>query len=192
MLLGYVGSIPAAGPLAILIVTAALERDRPRAVRLAVGGALAEGIWALVALLGVERLLASAPWALLAVQAIGAVVLVLLGASMARARPATARTGDSPAHAVVGFVFVATNPGFLVVWAGFASMLASFGRVGHAVPTALGAVLGIVLWFLTLFAIVERARGRFSEGALSRVTRALGVVVIGFGVLVALRLWRSL
>lgn len=183
-LLGYVGSIPAAGPLAILIVTAALDRDRPRAARLAIGGALAEGLWAAIALLGIQRVVAGG--ALRAVSLVGAVVLVVLGALMLR--PPRPREGpSSPAHAVVGFVIVATNPGFLVAWTGFAAALATFGRFA-ALPTALGAVVGIVAWFATLYALVTRFALR--PETLARVTRALGVVVIGFGLALGARvLW---
>jgi threonine/homoserine/homoserine lactone efflux protein len=177
--LGFASSIPAAGPLAILIVTAALDRDRRRAVRLAIGGALAEGIWAAVALLGMERVIHAG--ALRLVQAVGAVVLIALGALMLRA-PRAARTESSPAHAVVGFVIVATNPGFLIAWLGFAAAIASFGRVAP-IATALGAIAGIVLWFLTLYALVARFAVR--EETLRRITRVLGVAVIGFGVAVA-------
>nr|HMR09200.1 hypothetical protein [Polyangiaceae bacterium] len=42
IVLGFVGSIPATGPLLFLVIDAGLTRDRPRAVSLAVGGARAE------------------------------------------------------------------------------------------------------------------------------------------------------
>lgn len=175
------GSIPAAGPLAILIATAALRNERTRAMRLAIGGALAEGIWAAIALLGVQRVLNAAP--LRAIQLVGAVVLIAIGASMLRVRPVRPRS-ESSAHAVLGFVIVATNPGFLVAWTGFAALLASFGRAGHVLPTVLGAIVGIVAWFATLFALVSRVR--VSERALAIATRVLGVVVIGFGIAIAI------
>lgn len=45
--LGFFGSIPAAGPLALLIVQAGLDGARSRLAALAVGGAVAEGLSAL-------------------------------------------------------------------------------------------------------------------------------------------------
>lgn len=191
LVLGYVGSIPAAGPLAMLIVSAALDRDRTRALRLAVGGAVAEGIWAAVALLGVQRVLTipgGAP--LTAIRVVGCVVLCGLGASMLRARPLSPR---EPTHAdvVLGFVLVATNPGFLVAWTGFAALLASHGLLHpHArsvMPTAVGAVLGIVAWFVTLYALVGRLRERFTERVRVVITRVLGVAMIGFGIALVVR-----
>ncbi len=58
LILGFVGSIPAAGPLALLIVRAGLGHDgrsgrsgaRARALGLAIGGAAAESGWAMLAL----------------------------------------------------------------------------------------------------------------------------------------------
>jgi threonine/homoserine/homoserine lactone efflux protein len=129
-----------------------------------------------------QRAIGVAPMRTIAL--IGAAVLILIGASMLRARKS--RAPDSSAHAVLGFVIVATNPGFLVAWTGFAALLASFGRVGHVVPTAIGAAFGIVAWFLTLFALVARFRERFTDRTLLIITRVLGVVVIGFGVALAI------
>jgi hypothetical protein len=42
ILLGFVGSIPAAGPLLLLVIASGLEGQRRRALALAAGGALAE------------------------------------------------------------------------------------------------------------------------------------------------------
>jgi len=186
LLLGFVSSIPAAGPLAMLIVGAALEGDRERAVRLAIGGALAEGIWATIALLGVQRLVSAYPRALFALQLLSALVLALLGASMLRRRAQLSEQPASNAHALLGFVIVASNPAFLVAWTAFAAMLAPV-RPSVAGVVA-GATLGIVLWFMTLFAIVAHVRERFA--GLDRVARVLGVVLIGFALAIVLRLLR--
>ncbi len=184
--LGYVGSIPAAGPLAMLIAAAALDRDRPRALRLAIGGARAEGIWAAIALLGVQRLLAAAPRAMFGLQVVAAIVLLGLGASMLRSRAEKPEQPSSAAHVLLGFVLVATNPGFLVAWTGFAALLATFHRVAFVFAIVAGATVGIVLWFLTLYAIVARVR----VARIDRLTRAMGVVLVGFAIAIVIRLWR--
>jgi len=182
--LGYLGSIPAAGPLAMLIAASALDGDRPRALRLALGGAVAEGIWAAIALLGVQQLIAAYPRALIGLQIVSAIVLIVLGASMLRPRERKNEQPASSAHVLLGFVLVATNPGFLVAWTGFAALLASFHRVAYVGAIVAGAVVGIVLWFATLYAIV--ARVRFT--AVDRAKRVLGVLVIGFALAIVFRL----
>jgi threonine/homoserine/homoserine lactone efflux protein len=186
LLLGYLGSIPAAGPLAMLIVSAALDSERPRALRLALGGALAEGIWASVALLGVQQLASAHPRWLFVLQLVSAIVLVALGASMLRPRARRSEQPASHAHVLLGFVIVATNPAFLVAWTAFAAMTAPLHL--RVAPVVLGGVVGIVLWFMTLFAIVARVRERFA--IVDKLARVLGVVVIGFGLAMIVRLLR--
>ena len=49
ILLGFVGSIPAAGPLLLLVIASGLEGQRRRALALAAGGALAESLYVALA-----------------------------------------------------------------------------------------------------------------------------------------------
>src|SRR5262245_838272 len=120
-LLGFVGSIPAAGPLALTIVSAAIQRNRGRALRLAVSGALAESIWATLAVAGLGHVVLSRPELADALRIIGIAVLCALGVALLRAKPgSTAGETSSAARGAgelaLGFVLIATNPGFLIAW----------------------------------------------------------------------------
>jgi threonine/homoserine/homoserine lactone efflux protein len=116
--LGYIGSIPAAGPLALLIVASGLARDLRRGVYLAVGGATAEGLYALLAFWGASEVLPRHPLLLPAARGVGAVLLVLVGASFVRRkgafpereRPPSARPRWHHGAALLGFSLVALNP----------------------------------------------------------------------------------
>jgi threonine/homoserine/homoserine lactone efflux protein len=188
LVLGYVGSIPAAGPLALLIVASGLERDVPRGARLAVGGATAEGLYALVAFWGVGEALPRHPLLFPAARGIGAVLLVLLGFALFRRKRAWgAACRAAPRHgaALLGFSLVALNPAFLATWTGFAALLASLALLapGPAVApaVALGAFLGIVGWFATLLAFVRRGSARVSPRAMIGLLRIVGGALLLMG-----------
>ena len=58
---GYLGSMPVAGPISVLVLHLGLAREGRRAFHLALGGALAEGIYALLAFWGLSAILAGHP-----------------------------------------------------------------------------------------------------------------------------------
>ncbi len=200
--LGFASSIPAAGPLALLIVTSGLERDPRRGVRLAVGGAAAEGLWALVAFLGLGTVLASSPKAIPIARASAAVIILVLGAAMIAKRapssqpvaPVTASSGRS--HYLVGFSLVALNPGFLVTWIGVAAAISGHSQLQaaseHPAWSALGAFVGVIGWFMVLLALARRGERAMTPRTIHRVTRGLGVVLVGIGLWLAVDAVRQL
>jgi threonine/homoserine/homoserine lactone efflux protein len=193
LVLGYVGSIPAAGPLALLIVASGLERDIPRGARLAVGGATAEGLYALLAFWGVGEALPRHPLLIHAARGIGAVLLGLLGAALVRRKQAWgAAHRAAPRHgaALLGFSLVALNPAFLVTWTGFAALLASTALLSPgpvlAPAVALGAFLGVAGWFATLLALVGRRSAQVSPRVGIALLRICGGALLLMGAWLAI------
>jgi threonine/homoserine/homoserine lactone efflux protein len=186
--LGFSSSVPA---LALAITTAALRNERKRALLLALSGALAESIWAAIALVGIGQLLLANPDSLTALRLVGAVAIVLLGASLLRSSVARSAEGAveqaGKSEFLVGFLIVAANPGFLLTWTGLASLLVGADGVPYSPRWALvaGACLGIVAWFMTLFALVARFRTLLSQRWLERAVRGLALLVIALGVALA-------
>ena len=76
---GYVGSMPVAGPISVLVLHLGLAHDPRHALYVAVGGALAESLYALLAFWGLSAVLAQYPMVLPASRAAGAVLLLALG-----------------------------------------------------------------------------------------------------------------
>jgi threonine/homoserine/homoserine lactone efflux protein len=193
LVLGYVGSIPAAGPLALLIVASGVKRDAARALRLALGGAAAESIYALLAFWGLGETLPRYPLLIPITRAAGAALLVLLGLSLLRRKeedPKAIEPAPQPRRALLlGFSLVALNPGFLMAWTGFAALLASTPLTlrgpTHAAAAGAGAFLGILGWFATLFVLVRSRATRIEPRAVHTLHRAVGVVLLGMGLWLA-------
>src|SRR5262245_32022112 len=110
VLLGYFGSIPAAGPLALLIYAAGMAGDRRRLTALALGGAVAEGLWAFAAASGLGFLLTHHPAVSRWLAAWGGLLLVAVGVLLlvtpARLETALRERREPGSAALFGFVIV--------------------------------------------------------------------------------------
>lgn len=184
VLLGFVGSIPAAGPLLFLVIASGLEGQRRRALALATGGALAESLWLALAFWGLSGLIVRHPGLVLTLRFAGAGLLVALGVLLLRKRkpPATGGATSSLRGFATGFLIVGTNPGFLATWSAVAAVLYSSGWLapdrGRVPWLASGAFVGVVVWFVGVAALAARHRERFDRRHIERGVRILAWVLI--------------
>ena len=194
---GYVGSMPVAGPISVLVLHLGLAHDSRHALYVAVGGALAEGLYALLAFWGLSTALARYPVILPASRAVGAVLLLALGLVMllTRMRGATPQTqqprrGNKRSFAL-GFLVTAVNPTLIVTWTAAVAALNATGLLAmdqaEALPFAAAVCCGIVAWFLTLLWLVRKWQNRLSVESLGRFKRAMGAILVAAGGLMALR-----
>ena len=164
---------------------------------MAVGGAVAESLYALLAFWGLSAVLARYPVILPASRVAGAGLLMVLGLVMllARTRGATPRTqpgrrGGKRSFAL-GFLLIALNPTLIVTWTAAVAALNASGLLAmdqaQALPFASAACAGIVAWFLTLLWLVGKWRSRVSAESLGRFKRGMGAVLLAAGAWMALR-----
>lgn len=195
VLLGFVGSIPALGPLLVLVVTRGLTADRRGALALAAGGAAAESGYVLLAFWGLSGLFARAPELVRAMQLSSAAILVVLGVLALAPRRASAARPSRAGGFVLGFSLVALNPAFALTWSAVAGAVYSLGllepRAGRAPWLALGAFAGIVLWFALVAAIAEKYRERFAPESLKNISRGAGILFIALAAWLVVRAFAS-
>jgi threonine/homoserine/homoserine lactone efflux protein len=194
--LGWVGSIPVAGPISALVLTRGLEGRFRAGVFIAVGGALAEGVYAFLAFYGFSTFLTTYPIIKPLSNAAGAIVLAVLGITFVRkkeeppASKAPERDSDLGSF-FLGASICAMNPALIATWAAVTTTLYASDAIqvtgAHAGPFALGCAAGIASWFATLLAIVRRFRGRFTAATLTKTVRVIGVALIGLGAWFAYR-----
>ncbi|MDP6944769.1 MAG: LysE family transporter [Myxococcota bacterium] len=181
-LFGFVGSMPVAGPIAALVFARALEGRMRSGLHIAIGGAVAESLYAALAFWGFAELLERYAWIQPVSNGAAAVILSVLGVIFIRqreeepaARPAQERAG---AGLLLGFTITALNPTLIATWAAAAATLLSTGLIAfdssHAAPFSLGAMVGIVAWFAVLLRLVAHFRDRFSYATLAKVIRVMG------------------
>jgi threonine/homoserine/homoserine lactone efflux protein len=196
--LGFVGSMPLLGPVAILVFTHGVENRLRNGFYLAVGAALAESAYAYLAFWGFSQLLERYAWIEPTTRAVGAVILTGLGLRFAL------RGGQLPAGRAtsgpevgnkrsffLGFAVTALNPALIATWTLALTTLYLFYSVGfdarRAFPFSVGVGVGIVTWFAILLSLLGRYRDRFRPLTLTRAIRVMGVALTIVGLVFAVR-----
>lgn len=186
---GFVGSVPVAGPIAVLVFTRGVDGRYREGLFLAFGAAIAEAAYAFLAFWGFAAFLAEHEFIIPLSRAGAAVILTGLGVVLARRR-ASPVVEREEAHGgssfFLGFTLTALNPTLIATWAAAITTLFSTGwldfSVAEGVPFAIASGFGIFGWFALLIAIMRRYRDRFKPQTLNRVVRVMGVFLIGIGI----------
>lgn len=190
---GFLGSVPVAGPIAVLVVTRGIDGKFRSGLWLAFGAALAESGYAFLSFWGFSSLLEEYDWVEPAAEGLAAAALIVLGILLVR-------KGDDPPRPdhgeeeekggrrlggsfLTGFAVTALNPTLLATWTGAVTALFSSGLVdpvpSEALPFAGGVAVGIAIWFAVLLALIRRGVKRVSPKVLGRVIRITGFAVMG-------------
>jgi threonine/homoserine/homoserine lactone efflux protein len=197
VLFGFVGSIPVAGPIAVLVLARGLALRFRSGIFIAAGGAIAESVYAFLAFWGFGALLGEYPWVEPISRGAGAVVLLVLGFIFSRPRGempvavAEPKTSTGFRSAMLGFSITAMNPTLIASWAAAVTVLhggaVAEHSMGASVAFAGGALVGIVGWFAIMLGLIHRFRNRFKPTILNSVRRLMGFALIGFGLWFAVR-----
>jgi threonine/homoserine/homoserine lactone efflux protein len=195
---GFVGSVPIAGPIAVLVLRRGLEDRAKSALYLASGAAVAEGGYAYLAFWGFAEYLTRYAWIEPVSRVAGALILTGLGLRFVRRpdaeppRTAPGRRAGRKRSFLLGLTITALNPALIVGWTAAVTALYSLGVVhfdpAAALPFSLGACAGVTVWFASLLGLLQRFRARLSSEALGRLMRSTGVILIVLGLGVAVRL----
>jgi threonine/homoserine/homoserine lactone efflux protein len=198
--LSFVGSMPIAGPIAVIVLSKGLAGHLRAGVFLAIGAALAEAVYAGLAFLGITAMIERYPILLPISRLVGCAILITLGVVFLvrkHEEPATKEAeGDSRekttdlGNAFLGLSITAINPTLIVTWTGAVSAVhaAKLLRVNEldAFPFAAGVLTGIIAWFSTFLALLGRWNKRLRPTTIERAIKAMGVILIvaglGFGV----------
>ena len=198
LLFGFVGSMPLAGPIAILVISRASQGRFGEALRVGLGAAVAEALYAGLAFWGFTAFLARHAVVVPISHGVTAAVLLALGVRFTfwKADATQGKPKNGAGTLFFGFSISAINPTLLLTWSAAVAFLASYGLKGasptYAVPFAVSAGAGIAAWFSLLVALLRRYQGKVPERALTWTVRALGLVLVVLGVVSGVRLLRWL
>jgi threonine/homoserine/homoserine lactone efflux protein len=194
---GFVGSMPVAGPIAFLVLRLGLNEDARHARFLALGGALAEGLYSLLAFWGLSTVLDRYPMVIPTSKLVGAIICLGLGIALMLHSPKPAPPEPGPQRGnkrsfFGGFFITALNPTFIVTWTAALAALHGTGLLtlapARAVPFACAVFLGIIAWFATLLWLVRRFKGRWSPHAIEVFIKVMGALLAGGGLWAGLAL----
>jgi threonine/homoserine/homoserine lactone efflux protein len=197
LFLGFLGSMPIAGPIAVVVVSKGLENKTRAGICIAAGAAAAESAYAFMAFWGLTSVLNRFPVILRASRLFGCALLIGLGFYFIFRKPKNAappkeqeeRAGYR--NVLFGLSVTAANPTLIVTWTAAVSAAHSTGilrvRALDAFPFAAGVAVGIVGWFALLLWLLSHFRSKVNPSTVDRVIRGMGVLLIVLGVAFAIR-----
>jgi threonine/homoserine/homoserine lactone efflux protein len=191
--LGVLTSIPI-GVANLAVVDGARRVGLRRGLGVAIGGALADGVHALLAAAGVAPLIAARPGLALGLTALAALLLLGYGVALLRApaapepRSEAAGRGRAPllGGVAVGFLLTVTNPAALAAWVAVAGALFPGVSVAGGAVVAAGVAAGSMAWF-ALLAVIAARGGRIYGARSAWLSRVAGVVLIAIGAWMVVR-----
>ncbi len=192
----FVGSLPLAGPVALLVVSNGARGRSKEALRIALGAAAAEGIYAFLAFWGFATFLARHALVLPISRGVTAFILCALGIRFlffkVKEEDEESHGEAKPGRFWVGFSISALNPTLLATWGAVTTFLYSRQLIQFspilAVPFGVFAAAGIALWGLMMVALLKRFRDRLPRSALTWIVRSMGILLIGVGLWTAVEL----
>ncbi len=187
--IGFAVAAPV-GPIGVLCIRTTLERGRIAGFCAGLGAAVADTIYAAIGAYAVNLVGAFLNAELMWFRLIGGVVLILLGANLARKEPnlAKAETQEVPTGLIADFgmtlVLTLANPTTILSFAGiFAGLSGIIGFSTEAIPALLlGVFLGSSCWWLALSGIVGLIRHRIDHTTMLWINRITGAAIVIFGI----------
>lgn len=191
---GFIGSMPLAGPVAVIVLDRAFRGERRGALFIALGAALAEAVHAMIVGLTLPVLLGRWPSVLVYARGAGAVLLLIVGAVLAAKPRIVSATGakQQRGNFVTGLAAAGLNPTLLASWTAVISAFYGEGllevRTSSAVPFAIGVAIGVVAWMAIVVFFAHQLRRRMNEQRRRHMVRGFGVLLVGLGLYLGGRL----
>lgn len=173
------------GPIGILCIKRTLEQGKWIGFVSGLGAATADGVYGIIAGLGLTVIIHFLTGISMWLQLIGGVFLLYLGVQMLRAKPAQeeakANRGKTPLKAYLSTLFLTiTNPvtilSFLAIFAGLGITTAEYSGV----ILAMGVFIGSAIWWLLLSTGIASLSRFIGKKLFQSIHYASGIVLIVF------------
>lgn len=196
LVMSLVGSMPPAGPVAVIVLGLGVRRRTADALSFSVGAAIAESGYALIVYLGAGCALSRFPISTSLLRVVSAALLIAVASAFLVRRGPTqpgAVAEDRPrAHFAVGLAMAGLNPTFLATWAGAIAAARSLGLLAdahHAPAFALGVLAGPVLWFRIIATVISSGGMDIRPRIIKGIERAVPIVLLVLAAAMLIPLW---
>jgi threonine/homoserine/homoserine lactone efflux protein len=203
--IGWLGSMPIAGPIAFFICRRGLAGRFRDGIALACGAALTEACWCLALLLGVDELLDIWPSMTSVARSLGGLLLIALGLFFFTRRHAAARRAaclkeqaTAPTLRVrfrdefrLGVTLILVNPSIPFNWLAVITIAISLGLDPGRMPAAfaLGVGLGAIAWFALFLRMIIAWSDRLNIQMIVRVQQGFAALLICAGSYALWQVW---
>ncbi|HVW30295.1 MAG TPA: LysE family transporter [Polyangiaceae bacterium] len=185
--IAFIGSMPIAGPLAVLVLERAVSGKRAEGLFIAFGGALAEAVVAFVVALLFPLLFALSHVVVTVSRIAGAAIVGTIGLvlfvhpDVVKTPPTSRRSGSF----ITGLVLSGVNPTLVATWTVVVATLNSHGLLGRSAAAAsffgLGVGAGVAGWFSLLVLLSGKAQEYMQGRRRTQTIRILGLILVCAG-----------
>jgi threonine/homoserine/homoserine lactone efflux protein len=193
LVFAFFGSIPIAGPIAVVVLSKGLEHRNRAGLFIAMGAAVAEAIYAFLAFWGFSAVLTRFPILVPATRLVGSAILIALGLYLTLKAPKSKEAAQSKDESKVvgvrnillGFSMTIVNPTLIVTWTAAVGAAHSTGILElaprNALPFSIGVCAGIITWFAIMLALLARFRSKMKQENLAKVIKVIGWALVVLG-----------
>lgn len=177
------------GPVNVAVIDAAYRHTFRRAIAVGLGGAIADGLYAALGVLGVTPILKTYPSIPPILYAISGVVLLVYGFLTARSQPVAPATAEPTAASstqmrkemwsgfTVGLALIILNPAAIVTWVVIMGSIIPDATMGEGIACAAGVMIGSFGWFALVAYLTQKGRQVLGEKA-AWIPRLVGIALM--------------
>lgn len=193
ILIGLIFGIPA-GAVGALCVQRTLQSGMKSGIITGLGSSAADCFYAVVGAFGITIISDFLTRFKIPINIVGGLLILAMGISTLLKKQVGTSVGEEKnnygAMFLSAFSVGITNPAAVLTFLFAFSYFGIDGKLGTANGIALvtGVLLGTLIWWITLSAIARKIKEKFGEKGFSRLNKIFGIIMIGFGVVVFVRL----
>jgi arginine exporter protein ArgO len=178
------------GPVNVAVIDAAYRHTLRRAIAVGLGGAIADGLYSALGVLGVTPFLQKYPSVPPILYAISGVILLIYGFLTARSQPVAPATATDVAPSestamrkemwsgfTVGLALIILNPAAIVTWVFIMGNIIPDATITEGIACAIGVVAGSFGWFALVAYLTQKGRQVLGEKA-AWIPRAVGIALM--------------
>ncbi len=177
------------GPVNVAVIDAAYRHTMRRAISVAAGGAIADGIYAALGILVMKPILASYPSIPPILFAVSGVVLMIYGYLTARSQPVAPASTEPIAKGsvamrkemwsgfTVGLALIILNPAAIATWVVIMGPILPDATMAEGVAWAVGVMAGSFGWFSLVAYLTQKGKNVLGDKA-AWIPRVIGVALM--------------
>jgi arginine exporter protein ArgO len=180
------------GPVNVAVIESAYRHTLRRAIAVGLGGALADGLYAMLGILGVGPYLDDNPGVPPVLYAVSGVVLLVYGVLTVRSKPippavvqvkgrASEPSGAMWSGFMLGVALIILNPAAIVTWVVIVGSFMQGVSTSDGISATIGVVCGSFLWFAFVAYLSNHGSKLLGEKAIW-ITRVVGILLMAYAV----------
>lgn len=191
LIIGILTVAPPIGPIAVLCIRRSLTQGFSAGFATGLGAAIADGIYGLIASIGLTAISNILFKYQLAFKLLGGSILIIIGLRifLTKNLPNTIATTSKSfiATMIETFFITLANPFIILYFTSIGGLLGFGNEVNNynqALSMGFGIFIGSMLWFFLLSLILSFNAGRFSINTINRINKISGILLIIFGLII--------